>query len=233
MLEYVVGERDTLPIADLARVAVGRTTGEAAATACAHLPGWLLASRDHDLIEVLLEAGAVERRHAFVMRATLDTETTAEPGDVPDVVPLPEVAALYPSWRRAYPLGHPDYEPGTDDDVIARCFAHVDTPEYRAVLHRSSGAVLTDGAVMAAIVVDLRPEPSPYGGPWISDIWVDPQYAGQGIGARLIGRAKHLLAEDGYTTLGLAVTHGNPARRVYERVGFTPALESWTVVLPV
>jgi ribosomal protein S18 acetylase RimI-like enzyme len=45
-------------------------------------------------------------------------------------------------------------------------------------------------------------------------------------------RALDVLREDGETTLGLAVTATNPARRVYERLGFTYELEGWVLVLP-
>ena len=237
MLEYVPGERDGLPIADVARPAHGRPPLAAALAALRALPGWLLASEDGALIGALLDRGAVERRHAFVMSASLTPGPHVSDASALELAPLPAVADMYPSWRRAYPPGHPDFEPGTDAEVIDRCWSHLGAGAHRSALHRSSGVVVrngdvTDGGVIAGIIVALRPEPSPYGGPWISDIWVDPAHAGQGIGAALIRRAQGQLAEDGHDRLGLAVTHGNPARRVYERAGFTPALESWTVRLP-
>ena len=238
MLEYVRGERDGLPIADVARTVSTRSADDAARAALAQLPGWLLASEDPDLIAALTTSGAVERRHAYVMSAALPQETAGQDpvaGNEPtnlEVVPLPRVSDLYPSWRRAYPPGHPDFEPGTDEEVFERCWAHLETDRYQAVLHRSSGAVIDGGEVIAGIIVDVRPEPAPYGGPWISDIWVDPDHAGHRIGESLIRRTQRQLAEDGHRTLGLVVTHGNPARRVYERTGFTHRLESWTVMLP-
>jgi ribosomal protein S18 acetylase RimI-like enzyme len=142
------------------------------------------------------------------------------------------VRALLPGWRAAYPVGHPDHEPGTDDEVIAECWDGYDTPEYAGAEHRSSGIVLRRGRPVAGIIVGLRDEPSPWGGPWVNDIWVDPAFAGRGIGAAILGQAQWLLAQDGFTTLGLVVSHGNPARRLYERSGFRTIMESWTLVLP-
>jgi hypothetical protein len=48
----------------------------------------------------------------------------------------------------------------------------------------------------------------------------------------MLVRALELLHEDGESHLGLAVTATNPARRVYERLGFTYDFEGWIVVLP-
>jgi len=78
-----------------------------------------------------------------------------------------------------------------------------------------------DGSIVAAIVISNRLQTaSGPSGPWITDVFVDPTLSGHGLGQALIFRAAHQLVELGYTSLGLAVTHGNPAIRVYERLGF-------------
>jgi ribosomal protein S18 acetylase RimI-like enzyme len=86
--------------------------------------------------------------------------------------------------------------------------------------------------VVAGIIISLRPQPVPYGGPWVHDVWRVPGESAPGTGAALIAQAMRLLDEDGLTTLGLAVSEGNPARRVYDRLGFIQQFEAWTFRIP-
>ena len=55
---------------------------------------------------------------------------------------------------------------------------------------------------------------------------------GRGAGRALLKRALGLATRDGLPALGLAVTEGNPARRLYEELGFRPLLTSFTVRMP-
>ncbi len=85
-----------------------------------------------------------------------------------------------------------------------------------------------DGSVVAACLVTDRPQE----GPWVVDVFRRPAPGYLGLGSLLLRRALALLAHEGWTTLGLAVTDGNPARSTYERLGFQHVLESVTVQLP-
>lgn len=230
-LQYVEDTRDGLPIADLTRVAPGRPVDEAADIALSRLPGWLLATEDRELAETLLAKGAGQVRHARLMGA--DTALHRE-APVVEIVPRAAVpvADFLHGWLAAYPAGHPDFEEGTDEDIIARCWDWYDEPEWQAREHRSSGLVVRDGQVVAGIVVSIRPQPIPYGGPWVHDVWRVPGQGEHGTGAALIAQAMRLLDEDGYPVLGLTVSEGNPARRVYERLGFEQTVEAWTLRLP-
>jgi len=100
-------------------------------------------------------------------------------------------------------------------------------------LHRSS-CLLVDrnGRALAGIIVNIREEDPPWGGPWISDIWRDPSLRGSGVGPSLIDRAKAQLVEDGYFHLTLAVTATNEAARTYEREGFTLVMDSKHLSIP-
>ena len=49
---------------------------------------------------------------------------------------------------------------------------------------------------------------------------VAPEWRNQGLGTALIVRSGNLLATQGATSWTLAVTVGNPAQRLYERLGF-------------
>ena len=53
-----------------------------------------------------------------------------------------------------------------------------------------------------------------------------------GLGAAVLTRSIEILKADGEGRLGLAVTDTNPARRVYERLGFGYDFEGWILVLP-
>ncbi len=49
---------------------------------------------------------------------------------------------------------------------------------------------------------------------------VAPEWRNQGVGTALIVRSGNVLAAQGATAWTLAVTVGNPAQRLYERLGF-------------
>ena len=230
-LEYVEGVRDKLPIADLARVAPGRTHGQAAVAALSRLSGWKLATEDAKLAEAVRRAGAVQTRHATVMSADPSPHR-----DAPAVEMVPrrsiDVRDILPGWLASSPVGHPDHEEGPEAEIIEQSWDWYDEPEWLEREHRSSGLVVRDGQVVAGIIISLRPQPVPYGGPWVHDVWRVPGISDPGTGAALLAQAMRMLAEDGFTTLGLAVSEGNPARRVYDRLGFVKQLEAWTFLLP-
>ena len=74
-------------------------------------------------------------------------------------------------------------------------------------------------------------EPDVPGDPWITEIFVDPDAAGRGIGSALLARA----AAPRWprpATLGLAVTAGNPAHRLYASLGFVSRRTSARSLLP-
>ena len=219
----------------------GRTAADAAAAVLADpgLAGWLLSTDNPSLAACLIRVGAKPRRHAFVMQRDL-----REPLDDPEadarlrLVPMPDAddragwEAVLPSWRDAYPPDHPDHFPGDDDTAVAFLHRLVDGSELGR-LHAAS-TLLADsrGRPVAGVMINVRVQDPPLGGPWVADIWRDPSLRGARVGSLLIGHACRVLAEDGFATLGLTVTHGNPARRSYERAGFRVVAESQTVLLP-
>jgi ribosomal protein S18 acetylase RimI-like enzyme len=57
----------------------------------------------------------------------------------------------------------------------------------------------------------------------LDGISVAPEARGSGIGTKLLDRLKDFAAQEGYATIRLDVIDTNPAaRRLYERLGFTP-----------
>ena len=232
VLRYVAGTRDGRPLADLAEP----LASDAARAAISALPGWVVASSDRAFVTGLTAHGARLTRHRYVMSAPTAPHADA-PSDPPSgihLVPLREVsvAELLPSWLAAYPDGHVDHETGTTQEIIASCWDHFADPDWWATAHRSSAIAFSADTIVGGIIVDVRPTPVPFGGPWLSDIWRRPGGGNRGLGTWFISRAMRLLHDDGLATLGLSVTHGNPARRVYEQLGFVEQLESWTLRLP-
>jgi GNAT superfamily N-acetyltransferase len=217
----------------------GRTLQDAALAATGQLPGWLLATDDEALAGHLVRAGARPQRHALVMQCDLRELHTSVPidgrfscGPLPTLPDAPEWRAILPSWRAAFPGDHPDHFDGDDATAISFLLRLVDGTEL-GPMHRSTTLLYDpEGAPVAGVIVNIRTQDPPWGGPWIADIWRDPRLRGTGIGAMLICHAQYLLAEDGHVSLGLAVTAGNPARGSYEARGFRTVSESQTVLLP-
>jgi len=233
--------REGTPIADLATVVPGRSTADAAEAILSEptLSRWLLSTENLSLAACLVRRGAAPKRHSLLMQCDLREHPPSSGGDGRlAFAPLPREAtpalwtAILPSWRAAFPPDHPDHFAGDDDMAIAFHLRLVDGSELGPA-HRSSTLLLdADGKAVAGIIVNVRPQDPPLGGPWIADLWRDPAEIGAGLGRLLIDHAKTLLVEDGHTKLTLAVTSGNPARRGYERAGFRVFLESQTLLLP-
>lgn len=230
--------REGTPIADLAQVVVGRTPRDAALAAVRQLPNRLLATADTDLADALIIEGAREKRHALVMQCDLRAHPAGPSGDCADLAPWPTIAdpvhwaGILQCWREAFPTDHPDHFPGDDETAIAFLLGLVNGTEL-GPLHRSSVLVVgADDKAVAGVIVTIRPHDRPLGGPWITDIWRDPRQHGTGIGHRLINHVKGSLAEDGFSSLYLAVTENNPAKQRYQSEGFRVIIDSRTLVLP-
>jgi GNAT superfamily N-acetyltransferase len=88
------------------------------------------------------------------------------------------------------------------DDEVRGWFAEV------VLVERETWVAEVDGAILALLVLD---------GPWVDQLYVDPPATGQGLGSRLLARAKAERADglDLWTFQASA-----SARRFYERHGF-------------
>ena len=139
------------------------------------------------------------------------------------------------AWLAAYPPSHPDHDAALVD--VAAAVADLRTVRSGTVTGvfsdaASALAVGRSGEVLGGIMVTLM-RPNPYwDGPWVPDLFVRPDAQGRGIGARLVRYAVAAVAADGATGLALSVTDGNPARRVYDRVGFVPGVSFTSVTIP-
>jgi ribosomal protein S18 acetylase RimI-like enzyme len=190
-----------------------------------------------DVAEVrarLADGGRVERH--FV-RMDLDLTRSLVRAPVPPGFAIaPATLDRVRSYARvvcaAYTAGHPDHQPEDDDPIaaaamIASCMAGTDSGPW--IAEASLHATGPDGGLAALVMVT---EGSSGGGaprPWISELAVDPWWAGRGVGPALVMASAERLVERGETVVGLAVTVGNPARLLYERLGFTLVHEVWRI----
>lgn len=67
------------------------------------------------------------------------------------------------------------------------------------------------------------------GGPWVTEMFVVPTLQNRGLGRRLLAHAAAACAGAGYKRLGLTVTDGNAAERLYRRVGFKRFRTVWAI----
>jgi GNAT superfamily N-acetyltransferase len=233
---FLYVQRDGRRIADLFELAEGVDPERAVAVVIAELAGWRVAAEE-PFGSLLLAAGGRPRRHAYVMSRDLVRDPAppawrapAPPAGV-RLTPVDRPAVdLAPACLAAYPRTHPDFdhipapqrpELELDDIISGRMMG--------PLLECSGLAVGEGGAVLGAVLVNATSGEPPTGGPWIAQLFRHPD--ARGIGRPLLRRALALATIDGLPAIGLAVTHGNPARSLYAAHGFADVLESLTVEL--
>ncbi|MFC6084351.1 GNAT family N-acetyltransferase [Sphaerisporangium aureirubrum] len=231
VLSYVEGTRAGRPYADMAKV-LGPGADE---VILRRLPGWVV-SGDEDLGRRLLAAGASRLRHAHTYSRDLRAEPApacwAETGYgvvACDAVPPAEV---FPAWRAAYGPGHPDHHDTGDAALLAGELAPLLAGRSWGPLLPCGGLLLRQDRVVAGVLVGTLGADPPFGGPWVMDVFRDPAPRFAGLGGVMLRRALALATMHGLPALGLAVTEGNPARRLYERLGFRHTASAMTVIVP-
>jgi GNAT superfamily N-acetyltransferase len=212
---YERDERGGTVYADLFLREPGVSAERAARAVLADLRGMRIAG-DEALGRELIAAGGQPLRHAHLMSHDL-TERPALP-EVPGYR-LTEVdrpaADLMDAFFAAYAPGHPDHRAETYERAHAAIDGYIKGSEFGPLLRGSGLAVSPDGAVAGAMLIGTLPGDPPLNGPWIIEVFRHPAHPG--VGRALIERA---LAIADVSALGLMVTEGNPARRLYERLGF-------------
>ncbi|SFS80958.1 hypothetical protein [Saccharopolyspora flava] len=187
----------------------------------ARLPGWNVVC-DLDAAQRLIRAGARPRRHAHTLHRDLRADPPPPqwaglaPREPLRIGPCDRAAeALVPAWRAAYPPGHPDHVTADDEAVRTSLLQPLLSGRVLGPLLPHS-AVITDAgnAVVAGLIVNDRA-----GTAWVSDLFRRPGPDTTGLGGLLLRRALAGLAGE-FERVGLAVTVGNPAERLYRRSGF-------------
>jgi GNAT superfamily N-acetyltransferase len=197
------------------------------------LAGWVI-SGPAELGDQLAERGGQVRRRFHVLNRSL----TADPPPVSwaetDLGAGRRAARydrdpdeIFPTYRAAYPPSHPDGHPGTDEEALDQRLRPLLAGELGPVLPASRLAVDADDHVVAGVFLLETPR-----GPWVADVFRRPGAERAGLGTALLRQVLAIAAEDGITELGLSVTDGNPARGVYEKLGFHITASLVTLSVP-
>ncbi|TDC88877.1 GNAT family N-acetyltransferase [Saccharopolyspora aridisoli] len=197
------------------------------------LPGWNVVT-DLTHGHRLLRAGARLRRHAHTMHR--DLRRDPPPQDWAQLRPPPPLRviacerpaeALLPAWREAYPPGHPDHVTADDRTLRTELLQPLLSGRVLGPLLETS-ALVADGAgtVVAGLIANDRA-----GTAWISDVFRRRAPAYTGLGRLLLRRALPGVAGE-FTRVGLAVTVGNPAQRLYRELGFEITETTMTFAVP-
>ena len=197
-------------------------------------PGHRAVTGDDTLAGLLVAAGGVVRRRAHDYEYDLAAvpaawaAAAAPPGF--RLSQPPDPVALAAVKDAANPPGHPDHEPGMDHETDLRelLSGRVIGPNVPA----ATWQVADETGPCGAVIVSERPAKEGGTFAWVLDVFVHPRHQGRGLGGVLLRRALAGAAAAGYPRLGLVVSDGNPARHVYEALGFRHLHSGSSVDLP-
>lgn len=134
------------------------------------------------------------------------------------------IARIY-AWTRAEEMAVVPWSEEEKGAFLAQQHA-AQRAHYEAHYPYASHDVIeVDGEPAGRLYVDRRPADIR-----IVDIALLPEHRGRGVGGELIGRLLDEARERG-ASVSIHVEHGNPARRLYERLGFEPVEERGIHVL--
>jgi len=212
---YDRSERGGHVYADLFERGPGVSPERAARAVLDQLAGWRIAG-DEALGRELIAAGGRPLRHGHLMSHDLAVRPawSDPPGYRLTDVDRP-AADLVDAYRAAFPPGHVDHRDEPPERSLAELESHLSGREFGPLLRGSGLAVADDGTVAGAILLGILPGDPPLNGPWLLEVFRHPAH--RGVGRALCERA--LALADG-PRLGLIVSEGNPARGLYEELGF-------------
>jgi mycothiol synthase len=213
------------------RLQPGADPAAAAREALVDLAGMRLATTEQALADALLRAGA------FLHRVAVDM--THDLSDLPPPPPLPRGWALGPGrWdadlasavAEAYGPDHVD-GPWGEQDTARVAAAHAGNADLKALASATARIVDPDGR-SAGHVLCAGPVPWVDESAWVLTIALAYRARRLGLGRVLLVHALRGTREAGLSKLGLSVTDGNPARRLYEAAGFRPVIRVLSLRLP-
>ncbi|MBA3310106.1 MAG: GNAT family N-acetyltransferase [Nocardioidaceae bacterium] len=231
------GTRNSRPWADGVWRPADIPVADAAEAALAAFAGWELSTADRELAAALLAAGSLRLRHTHLMTHDLSTLPTVPPTKLA-IEPLEADAVLRNADRlgeiafAAYPAGHPDHS----HDVAAQAIgeiAAIGRGELLGPVLAQSQLACHRGVIVGACLVVDREGQAPEGGPWVIELFRDPASPLRGVGEAMMLATLTAARETGLRSVSLVVSDENtPAIRIYTRLGFVEAEQSWTLALP-
>lgn len=112
--------------------------------------------------------------------------------------------------------GTTDWEDGDDADVAQHELQNVLSGHYGEFLPGASRAGLSStGALVSTIVCALEDQT-----PLILFLYTDPAHKRRGLASALIAQCAAALHQSGYEQVALYVSEDNPARGLYQQLGF-------------
>jgi L-amino acid N-acyltransferase YncA len=236
LARFIEGTRDLRPLADVLEPAPGTARGAIADGILAELRGWKVAAPP-DLGAALVDRGARPTRHAHVRSRDLirrPPDAAPEPPPGVTIGPLDQSAAeLAALYAAAYPPDHADWRYGSPPVDLAADLAQILEEGLAGPLLDSSRlAVATDGTAVGVLAITELDGPPPFGGPWVAEVFRRPGATYRGTGRALLLAGIAAVSAAGRPALGLAVSDGNPAERLYANLGFERVLSSLVVVVP-
>ncbi len=202
------------------------------------MAGFAFSTSDTELVDALTAAGATELRHAHVMSHPLNTLPELPVHPALDIRPLNADDVAHHAQRlgeinvRAYPANHPDHEFDTVDAAVREMREIGLGRVLGPFLNHSTVALVDEVVVGVCLLVDREGAP-PDGGPWIVEVFRDPDAPVKRVGSALISAALSNCRVANLPGLSLAVSHRNAnAYALYGALGFRDDTESWTLALP-
>lgn len=112
--------------------------------------------------------------------------------------------------------GTTDWEEGDDESVAAAEIQKTLDGDYGTFLESASGVIAdSNGRPISALFTSVL-----NGNATVIFVFTAKQHAGLGHASRLIRNAAFELISEGFETIELYVSEENPAKRLYERLGF-------------
>ena len=194
-------------------------------------PGAVVGTEDFDGSAALADAGMPMVRHVHGMAADVSVVAATKVRHDVRFAPLDAATpeALSELRLAAFPPGHPDHDEESLEQRVARYLVELADPD-NPCHHASRTAWLGEELVGSCVVTDSRHFPG-FLGPWVMNVSRKPGETARGVGAALLVEAARAVQDDGGAYLGLAVTDSNPARRLYERMGWS-GIEMWLHQVP-
>ncbi|HEX8002648.1 MAG TPA: GNAT family N-acetyltransferase [Mycobacteriales bacterium] len=204
----------------------------AARVLLAEARGQRVVTEDDALVAALVAGGGTVQRRGHDYEYDVASAPAGWANAAPDGYALTrdvDPAALVEAHTASTPPGHPDHDPELDH--LADLRAMVEGRLLGPLVRPASWQVDGPGGAAGAILVTDRPGPARRG--WVVDVFLHPDHQGRGLGRVLLQRAVAGTREAGIPVLGLVVSDGNPARRLYESVGFRHLRSGTNVDIPL
>jgi GNAT superfamily N-acetyltransferase len=117
-------------------------------------------------------------------------------------------------------------------DPVADLAAVLDGHVAGRVIDCSRLALDRSETPVGVLIVTSLPGEPPFAGPWVAELFRRPGPELRGTGRALLEAGLEAATAAGLPALGLAVSEGNPAERLYAALGFERRLSSLSVDVP-